>query len=122
MKITQSKVGFEKYYQSIFGNEPKLIPEFVYLIHNDDLVIGFVSGHKNFDGLFYIEHAGILPDFQKLGYVRYLKSAFDHIGGGFVTAVNNENKETIRILVAADFKIVGFKTICEKSYIEFMRQ
>ena len=52
MKIIETKKDYPVYYEKIFGVEPSAIPNQVFIIENDTHVIGFVSGHKNFDGLF----------------------------------------------------------------------
>ena len=121
MKITETKKDYHIYHKEVFGVEPSKIPNQVFIIENDNYVIGFVSGHRNFDGLFYIEYAGILPKFQKGYYLRYIESALEKIGGGFVSAVNNQNLETIKILTAMKFVIIGFRTVENKSYVEFAR-
>ena len=70
MKIVETKRDYPVYYEKVFGAEPSATPKQVFIIENEKCVIGFVSGHRNFDGLFYIEYAGILPDFQKGFYLR----------------------------------------------------
>lgn len=120
MKIIEDRTGYHAYHKQVFGVEPDRVPEKIFLAKKET-VVGFVAGHKNFSGEFYIEYAGVLPEYQKLGYLRYISSILNHIGGPFITAVDNENKETVKILISLDFRIIGFRTISNRSYIEFAR-
>ena len=113
--------NYPLYHEKIFGVEPLKIPDEVFYVKNDHTIIGFISGHRNFDGMFYIEFAGVFPEYQKGSYLRYIESALKRIGGGFITAVNHENFESIKILNAMKFIIIGVRSVDKKLFVEFMR-
>jgi hypothetical protein len=122
MKRLKNKILFSEYFKDVFGKEPDSMPNIVYVVENNKKeVVGFIGGHKNFDGCFYIEYAGIISKFRKGAYLRNLHFILESLKGSFITAVDNKNTETMRILLSLNFFPIGFRTAGNTSYVEWMR-
>ena len=110
------------YFENIFGHKPSRVPDEVYVVENDNgEAVGFVAGHFTFDESFYIEFAGILKQFQKGPFLRYLEFVLDSIKTSFITATETHNTVTMKILIKMNFIPIGFRTAGDKSYVEWMR-
>ena len=107
MNILKDNDLYRSLHKTVFGTDDVKVPEIVYLAkNNDNVTFGFISGHWNFDGSFYIEYAGILPEFQKKGYLRYLKQMlFPNVS--YITATHNDNAIAQKALLTMGFRVIG---------------
>ena len=121
VEILKDKNIYPVLHKAVFGTDDVKTPEIVYVAKNDDNVIfGFISGNWNFDGSFFIEFAGILPDFRKKGYLRYLKNMLmPNIS--YITTTNSDNSEAIKTLTNIGFKIIGCR-YDGQFYVEWARR
>lgn len=121
VEILKDRNIYPKLHESVFGAGDVKAPEVVYIAKNEDgLIFGFMSGNWNFDGSFFIEYAGILPDFRKKGYLRYLKDMLlPQVN--YLTTTHNENKEAIKTLTNIGFKIIGCR-YDGQFYVEWSRR
>ena len=76
-KLLKNKDIYPKLHREVFGKDVET-PEVV-IVHKNQSgeIVGFVSGHWELDGTFYIEFAGVLPEYQNKGYLRYIKKILD---------------------------------------------
>lgn len=112
---------YKTLHKQVFGSDDCKIPEVVYIAKtDDDVIFGFISGNWNFDGSFYIEYAGILPEFQKKGYLRHFKKMLLP-GVNYITVTHRDNVESQKTLLSMSFKIIGCRFDGE-FYVEWARR
>lgn len=115
-------MSYSELFKEIFNKDCKEIPEVVkYGITKDGEKTGFLAGHWELDGTFYIEYAGILPEYQKKGHLRYLKHIIDPCVN-YLTAVENTNVMTGKILYSIGFIPVGSRYHDDTFYIEWLKR
>lgn len=121
--------GYEKetynhVYEDIFDMSPTSLPAVIYIAETDNKEpIGFVAGHTNFDGSFYIEYAGITKEFRRKGYIRYLNIILGKIDGNghFLCATEHTNTMAMKILISIGFIPIGGRLSNDKYHIEWSR-
>ena len=120
--LSKEKNNYPELFRQIFNKECKEIPAVVnYGFRKDGTPTGFLAGHWELEDTFYIEYAGILPEFQKKGWVRYIKKLIDPCIN-YLTAVENTNVETGRILYAIGFIPIGCRYHDDTFYIEWLKR
>ena len=110
-------------HQKVFGNITGItMPDIIYLCKTDDkITFGFVSGHRAYDNSFYIQYAGILPEFRKKGYIRYFKAMLED-NMDYMTATENTNVPAMKTLMAVGFLPIGGRYGGDlKYYVEWSR-
>jgi hypothetical protein len=109
----------------IFGSTDGLIiPSEVFVAQKDNGdTFGVVSGHWNFDKSFYIQYAGILPEYQKGAYLRHINAILKNIGKSFITVTANTNIPAMKTLLAIGFVPIGTRTDVKDGtfYVEWSR-
>ena len=115
-------MSYPELFKRIFLKDCKDIPEVVeYGKTKDGEITGFLAGHWELTGTFYIEYAGILPEYQKKGWARYSRKLIDPCVN-YLTAVKNTNVETGRILYAMGFIPIGCRHHDDSFYIEWLKR
>ena len=120
-RILKNKDLYPTLHRAVFGKDVET-PEVV-IVHENErgAIVGFVSGHWELDGTFYIEFAGVLPMYQKKGYLRYIKKILDPCVN-YLTAVENTNTVTGKTMYALGFIPIGSRYHDDKFYIEWLRR
>ena len=120
--LLENKDLYPKLHKQVFGTDDFKMPETVYIAKtDDDVIFGFVSGNWNFDGSFYIEFAGILPEFRTKGYLRHLKSILIP-NVNYITVTHQDNILAQKTLLSIGFKIIGCRCDPGGFYIEWARR
>lgn len=113
---------YNKLHECVFGQYVNRIPEVVYAAKTSDgVTFGFISGNWNFDGSFYLEYAGILPDFRRKGYLRHLKSMLLP-NVTYITVTNQDNVLAQKTLLSMGFKIIGCRYDDGGFFVEWARR
>jgi len=122
MKIRElkDKEIYPQLHMHVFGTVVEA-PETVIIGESHGEIIGFLSGHWELNGTFYIEFAGILPEFQNKGYLRYLKKILDPCVN-YLMAVRHDNVVTGKTLYSVGFMPVGSRYHDDTFYIEWLRR
>ena len=121
MKITElkDKEIYPQLHMHVFGTTVQT-PETVMIGKVNDEIVAFVSGHWELNGTFYIEFAGILPEFRKGGYLKYFKRILDPCVN-YLTAVRNDNAVAGKTLYSVGFIPVGSRYHDDTFYIEWFK-
>ena len=121
-QIVEDKSNYPEMFKAVFAKECKDIPEVVRVAKTKEgVVIGFVSGHWELDATFYIEYAGVLPEFRNKGWLRYMKLMLDSYVN-YLTAVENTNVVTGKALYSLGFIPVGSRYTDNTFYLEWVRR
>jgi len=113
----------ELHYQ-VFGETPNVtVPDIVYICKADNGdTFGFLSGYKAHDNSFYIQYAGIMPEYRNKGYVRYFKLMLNS-NMSYITAVENSNIVAMKTLMSVGFLPIGGRYGGDlKYYVEWARR
>jgi hypothetical protein len=120
--LLENKDIYPKLFKEVFGKECRDIPEVVKVAKTKGgVTIGFLAGHWELDGTFYIEYSGVLPEFRNKGWVRYIKLMLDPCIN-YLTAVENTNIVTGKTLYSLGFIPIGSRYHDNTFYIEWVRR
>ena len=121
IEILKNDDVYLRLHKDVFGTDNVKIPEVVYAAKTDDGVIfGFISGNWNFDGSFYMEFAGILTEFRKKGYLRYLNNMLLP-NVSYITVTHNDNVVAQKTLLSMGFRVIGCR-YDGQFYVEWARR
>ena len=124
--IIEALNDHEKYldlHRQVFGETQNVtVPDIVKVIKKDNGdTIGFLSGYKAHDNSFYIQYAGIMPEFRKKGYIRHFKMMLNG-NTDYITATENTNIPAMKTLMAVGFLPIGGRYGGDlKYYVEWAR-
>jgi ribosomal protein S18 acetylase RimI-like enzyme len=112
-------------HRQVFGDNivNVTVPDIVQIVKKDDgEIIGFLSGYEAHDNSFYIQYAGILPEFRKKGFIRHFKSMLSD-NTAYITATENTNITAMKTLMAVGFLPIGGRFGGDlKYYVEWARR
>lgn len=101
-------------------------PYHVYLVKDNDKLVGFASGFAIGLNTWYLQRAGFIKDEQKK-ISNYFRSMFgieeilkdwNHI----MTLVSNEKPHVLKMMIALGFKIIGTRMDTERGlWVEFLK-
>jgi hypothetical protein len=75
IEILEDKEEYKRLHELVFKQSDITVPDVVFIGRNSSgRTVGFVSGFWNSDDHFYIQWAGVLPAYQKRGYLRYFSA------------------------------------------------
>ena len=122
VSILEDKGIYPELFKATFGKECKDIPEVVRVAKTkDNVIVGFLSGHWELNATFYIEYAGVLPEFRNKGWLRYMKLMLESYVN-YLTAVENTNVVTGKALYSLGFIPVGSRYHDNTFYLEWVRR
>ncbi len=112
-RIQDILTNFPEIYCSVFneftyqGN----CPSEVYIVHDGDKYIGFVSGYVQNTNTWYLQRGGLV-EFERKKYLNLyrLKTVLDRIHNDWnfiMTLIKNDDFSTLKISLASKFKIIG---------------
>jgi hypothetical protein len=120
--ILNDRDVFAVLYKNVFGKEIGKHPEVVYVGKTSDGVIGgFVAGHWEMGGTFFIEFAGVLPEFRNKGWLRYIKMLLDPCVE-YMTMTENTNVTAMKTLLHTGFIPIGSRLWGGTFFIEWVRR
>jgi hypothetical protein len=116
----------EEEYRRIHGllfNQPlEKVPPVVQVGRNDTgAIVAFVSGFWIESNHFYIQFSGVLPEYQKAGYLRYLGCVLEN-NITYDLAIENVNTVAIKIALSVGFVPIGFIKRGNKSFVQLERK
>ena len=122
VEILEDKELYSQLHYQVFGTNNGKVPEVVYVAKTKDGVIGgFVAGHWEMTGIFYIEYAGALPEFRRKGWLRYIKMLLDP-RISYLTVTEHTHTLIMKTLLSVGFIPVGSRYHDDTFYIEWARQ
>lgn len=97
-------------YQAVFGvpYTLEIVPPVVEVVTEADSIVGFMAGHWNYDGSFYIQYSGVVPEHRKKGYAHYLKELLDD-KTDYVCVTENTNIGAMKTLLDLAFIPMGVR-------------
>lgn len=107
----------------VFGETQNItVPDIVQIGRKDNGdTVGFLSGYTAHDNSFYIQYAGIMPEFRKKGYIRHFKLMLND-NTDYITATENTNTAAMKTLIAVGFLPIGGRYGSDlKYYVEWAR-
>jgi hypothetical protein len=112
-------------YREVFGADftGDIIPPEITIARDADTneVVGFMAGHINFDGSFYIQSSGVLPKYREQGLSAHFKHLLmDHVS--YICVTDNENVAAMRVLLAVGFKPMGMRQGKKELFIEWCKE
>ena len=122
MKIEplKNRADYPALHNLVFGFEAEA-PKVITVLKTDNYdTVGFLSGFWLETGVFYIEYAGVLPEYQLKGYLKYISKMLN-AETTYITAVENINVVAIKTLLSIGFIPMGFNMKGGKAFIELQR-
>ena len=119
----KDKRHFLELHQQVFGVMKDIItPDIIKLIKKDNGdTVGFLSGYMAYDNSFYIQYAGIMPEFRNKGFIRHFKSMLED-NVSYITATENTNTAAMKTLMVTGFLPIGGRYGGDlKYYVEWSR-
>ena len=105
----------------VFNRTDIDVPPAVIVGRNDDGdIVAFISGFRLADDHFYIQFSGVLPAYQKAGYLRYLECVLDN-NVWYELAIENTNIVALKIALGVQFIPMGFIKQGEKYFVQLKR-
>jgi hypothetical protein len=121
IEILEDKEEYKRLHELVFKQSDITVPDVVFIGRNSSgRTVGFVSGFWNSDDHFYIQWAGVLPAYQKRGYLRYF-SAILKDDVTYDMAVRNTNVVTLKTVLSVGFIPIGIIQKDLKLYIQVQR-
>ena len=123
IEILKDHAKYLELHYQVFGESKKVtIPDIVQVIKKDNGdVVGFLSGYIAHDDSFYIQYAGIMPEFRKKGFIRHFKTMLDD-NISYITATENTNTAAMKTLMVTGFLPIGGRYGGDlKYYVEWSR-
>ena len=120
IETLKDEAEYKKLHKRIFGttvDKPPVV--YVGRKHSGDAV-AFVAGFWNTDDHFYIQYAGVVPEHQRHGYIRYLSTILDH-NVEYSMSVKNTNIQAIKIALSVGFVPVGFYLRHDTYFVQLER-
>ena len=102
---------FALMYEAVFGvpYTKEKTPDVVMMASDDNSsVVGFLSGFWNYDDSFYIQYAGVVPEFRKKGYAQYLNQMLED-GINYICVTENDNVPAMTTLIKIGFIPIGMR-------------
>lgn len=125
--IIEELKDYSKYHElckEILGITVTEIPDIIIIAKTDDKnIVAFLSGYISYDNSFYIQYAGVLPEYQKKGLTkRYFSSMLDK-NITYITIVRNTFIVMMKLLLSMGFIPFGCRYDDKKEfYIEWARR
>jgi len=98
------------------------MPALTVVAEDDGKLVGFVSGYWRSKNCFYIQYAGIDPDYASPPRTaRLLREAVEFIGcENYLTLVGNNNRAALYAIMRAGFTPIGFRQSLDgKGFVEW---
>lgn len=122
--ITDPKT-FALMYEAVFGvpYTHVKVPEVIMMATDDnESVVGFMSGFWNYDDSFYIQYAGVVPEYRKKGYTQYIKEMLED-GINYICVTENDNVPAMTTLLKVGFIPIGMRQGGKREmFIEWARR
>lgn len=120
---------FVDVYKSVFGKWTLdgNCPYHVYLVYDDDRVVGFASGFAIGLQTWYLQRAGFIKSEQKR-ISNYYRATFGvneilKEWPAIMTFVHNEDQDALRMVMALGFKIIGTRIdTVKRLWVEFLKE
>ena len=113
---------YARLHELVFNQPPPIIPAVVTVGRNDrGDIVGFVSGFWNSDDGFYIQWVGLLPEYQRSGYLRYYRLLLSD-SVTYDTAVRNTNIVALKTTLSIGFIPIGVIQQDNKLYVQLKRE
>jgi ribosomal protein S18 acetylase RimI-like enzyme len=116
---------FKLMYEAVFGvpYTHDKVPEIIMMATDDNSsVVGFMSGFWNYDDSFYIQYAGVVPEYRKKGYTQYLNQMLED-GINYICVTENDNVPAMTTLLKIGFIPIGIRQGGKREcFIEWARR
>ena len=122
VEILNNEEEYKRIHELVFNRTDIRVPPVVIVGRNNDgNIVAFVSGFWNSDDSFYIQYSGVLPEYQKGGYLRYLVSIFDpHVT--YDAAIENTNAIALKTALSVGFLPIGIIYQENKLFVQLKRE
>ena len=122
LEILNDPQEYRRIHQRVFNRTDFKVPPVVIVGRNDNGdIVGFISGFWNNDDSFYIQFAGVLPEYQKGPYLRYLSNCLDN-NTNYDMAVENTNTVTLKTVLSIGFIPIGYMSQEDKNFVMLKRK
>ena len=121
IELLDDKEEYRRLHELVFGKSDFDVPDVVHVgIRSDGVTVGFVAGFWLATNHFYIQFAGVLPEHQKHGHLRYLNSVLkDDIT--YDLMVRNTNTVALGMVLKVGFIPIGCIMKDNNLYVQVQR-
>lgn len=116
----------EFYYEIFDETDVFQSPAFVYIGHENDKLVGFMSGYNHNLSTVYLQYVGAVKGFRGYRAFRFFKEAIEFIHKEYhyiMLWIKNNNTVALKIALSGDFKIIGIRLATDKSlYVELLKE
>lgn len=117
----QRKTIYPILYRKVFNEETKNKPNAVLAIPDGDGFSCYMAGYWINDKTFYIQDAGVLPEYRLKGHLKHFVKGLKQFKSiKFLTMTDNQNITAMKTLLMTDFKPIGGKFIDNIYYVEWL--
>ena len=117
----QIKNVYPVLYKEVFNEECKNKPNVVLAVPDGNNFSCYLAGYWLGNYSFYIQDAGVIPEYRLKGFLRHLKGALNSlVGVRFITMTDNQNITAMKTLLLVGFKPIGGKFIDNIYYVEWL--
>jgi hypothetical protein len=121
IELLDDKEEYKRLHKLVFGRSDIDVPDVVHVgVRSDGVTVGFVAGFWLANNHFYIQWAGVLPEYQKRGHLRYFKSTLKD-DATYDMAIRNDNLVTLKTVLSVGFIPIGCIMKENKLYIQVQR-
>ncbi|MGB2828059.1 MAG: GNAT family N-acetyltransferase [Dehalococcoidales bacterium] len=115
---------FTELCKEVLGITVTTIPDIIIVAKTDNgNIAAFLSGYISYDNSFYIQYAGVLPEYQKKGLTRSYFTAMLDKDITYITIVENTHIVMMKLLLAMKFIPFGCRHSTDNNfYIEWIRR
>lgn len=120
IEVLENEAEYKQLHRRVFGKTVDKPPVVYVGRGGSGDAVAFVAGFWNTDDHFYIQYAGVVPEYQKRGYLRYLASIFQN-DIEYSMSVVNTNIDALRIALSVGFVPVGFYLRGDTYFVQLER-
>ena len=122
VEILQDDEEYRRIHGLVFNRTDFDVPAVVFVGRNDDgNIVAFISGFWINGDHFYIQFSGVLPEYQKGGYVRYLGGILKDTVC-YELSIENINLIALKIALSVNFVPVGMIKQDDKWFVQMKRE
>ena len=119
----QIKNVYPELYRKVFDKECEYQPDMVLAVPDGNGFKCYMAGYWIDKRTFYIQNAGVLPEYRLKGFLKCYKEAVDSFNGvRFLSMTDNNNIVAMKTLLYSGFKPIGGKFIDEIYFVEWLME
>jgi len=117
----QKNADYPNLYKEVFGKDTDNNPSVVMAVPNGDGFSCYMAGYWTNPRQFYIQDAGVLPEYRLKGYLKHFVKLMEQFKDiQFLAMTDNQNVAAMKTLLMTNFKPIGGKLIDDIYYVEWL--